>query len=70
MEETEKVSVLIGLSVALLGYILLLEGAHLMLISIVAGLTALLALMLLSKEKFPPRIKRHLTDISKGLDVG
>lgn len=70
MEETVKIRVLIGLSLALLGYIFLLDGAYLILISIVAGLTALLALMLLLKEKFPPGLRRHLTDISKGLDVG
>lgn len=70
MEETGKVRVLTGLSLALLGYIFLLEGVYLILMSIVAGFTALLALMLLLKERFPPGLKGHLTGISKGLDVG
>ena len=70
MEETEKVRVLIGLSLAFWGYIFLVGGAAWILTSIVAGLMALLALMLLFREKFPPRLKGHLTNIAKGLDVG
>lgn len=66
----EKARVLMGLSLALIGYIFLVDGAYQVLMMIVAGLLALLALMLLLKEKFPERIKRHLIDISENLDVG
>ena len=66
----EKVKVLLGLSLALLGYIFLVDGAYLILMIIVIGLTTLLALMLLLKERFPRGLKRHLTGISENLDVG
>ena len=66
----EKVKVLCGLSLALLGCMFLLDGVYLILMSIVAGLTTLLALMLLFKERFTRGLKRHLTDISENLDVG
>jgi hypothetical protein len=70
MEGTEKAKVLIGLSFTLLGYIFLAGGVGWILTSIIAGFAALLAFMLLFKDKFPPRLERHLTDISRGLDVG
>ncbi|MCJ7575952.1 MAG: hypothetical protein MUO80_04655 [Dehalococcoidia bacterium] len=69
MEETEKVRALIGLSLALMGCIFLAEAPYLIIISILAGLTALLALMLLLKEKFPLGLQRHLTGISENLGL-
>lgn len=66
----EKARVLMGLSLALIGYIFLVDGAYQILIIIVAGLMALLALTLLLKEKFPPSLNKHLIDISENLDVG
>lgn len=66
----EKVKVLCGLSLALLGCMFLLDGVYLILMIIVVGLTTLLALMLLLKESFPQGLRRHLTDISENLDVG
>lgn len=66
----EKVKILCGLSLALLGCMFLLQGAYLILMSTVVGLTTLLALMLLFTERFPRGLKKHLTDISENLDVG
>ncbi len=65
----EKVRILIGLSLILIGYIFLVDGVYRVLLIIVAGAMALLALMLLLKEKFPLGFRRHLTNISQNLDV-
>lgn len=70
MKEMEKAMVLMGLSLAFMGYIFLVGDADRILILIFAGLMVLLAIMLVFKDKFPSGLRRHLTDISRGLDVG
>jgi hypothetical protein len=65
----EKGKILLGLSLALIGYIFSITGLSQMGLIIVIGIVGLLALLMMLKDILPQKLGKHLDEISNGLDV-
>jgi hypothetical protein len=69
ISDLDKGRILVAFDFALLGYTFSMEGIYFLLGITITGILAILALMILVKDRLPNKWRKYIEDISQSLDV-